>query len=85
MGRSHDYGTAVGNAQASAPLITAGNAASMPELAIRYAISNPVLSTTEIGIATLEELQGATDAVNKGPLAQDALAQIKNIQTGFAA
>lgn len=85
IGASHDYGTDVRNAQAFAPLITAGHAASLPELAIRYAISNPVLSTTEIGIATLEELQGATDAVNKGPLAQDALAQIKNIQTGFAA
>ncbi|MBT6910687.1 MAG: aldo/keto reductase, partial [Rhodospirillaceae bacterium] len=56
-----------------------------PELAIRYVISNPALSTTEIGIATLEELQQATAAVNKGPLSDDALAQIKSVQAGFAA
>jgi len=27
------------------------------KLAIRYAISNPALDTTEIGIATLQEMQ----------------------------
>ena len=65
------------------PLIEAGYAASLPELAIRYVISNPVLPTTEIGIATLEELQQAAAAVNKGPLSDDALAQIKKIQAAF--
>jgi hypothetical protein len=46
-------------------------------------ISNPALPTTEIGIATIEELQYATTAVNKGPLSADALEQIKTIQAGF--
>jgi hypothetical protein len=38
----------------------------------------------EIGIATIEELQKATDAVNKGSLSKDALSEIKAIQAGFA-
>jgi hypothetical protein len=46
-------------------------------------ISNPALPTTEIGIATLDELQQATAAVNKGPLSADALATIKQVQAGF--
>jgi hypothetical protein len=37
-----------------------------------------------IGIATIEELQKATDAVNKGSLLKDALSEIKAIQAGFA-
>ena len=48
-------------------------------------ISNLALPTTEIGIATLEELQQAAAAVNKGPLSDDALAQIKKIQAAFVA
>jgi aryl-alcohol dehydrogenase-like predicted oxidoreductase len=55
----------------------------LTELAIRYVISNPALSTTEIGIATLDELQQATAAVNKGPLSIDALAAIKHVQARF--
>ena len=52
-------------------------------MAIRYVISNASLSTTEIGIATLDELQQAAGAVNKGPLSSAALAQIDDIRAGF--
>ena len=83
IGSETDYSTDVQRARQFIPLIEAGYAASLPELAIRYVISNPVLPTTEIGIATLEELQQAAAAVNKGPLSDDALAQIKKIQAAF--
>jgi len=85
IGADHDYATDVRHALSFQPLIEAGRAASLPELAVRYVISNPTLSTVEIGIATIEELQKATDAVNKGPLPGEALAAIKDIQSGFAA
>ena len=85
IGSETDYSTDVQRARQFIPLIEAGYAASLPELAIRYVISNPVLPTTEIGIATLEELQQAAAAVNKGPLSDDALAQIKKIQAAFVA
>lgn len=85
IGSGRDYATDVKRALRFAPLVEAGHAASLPELAIRYAISNPALSTVEVGIATLEELQKAAAAVNKGPLAQEALAAVRDIQAGFAA
>lgn len=82
IGASGDYATDVKRALLFEPLIAAGHAASLPELAVRYVISNPALPTVEIGIATLEELQKAAEAVNKGPLTDDALIEIKEIQTG---
>ncbi len=85
IGSETDYATDVGRARQFLPLVEAGHAANLPELAIRYVISNPALPTTEIGIATLEELQKAADAINKGPLSEEALAQIKEVQAGFAA
>ena len=84
IGSSRDYATDVKRALRFEPLVAAGHVSNLPELAIRYAVSNPALSTTEIGIATLDELQQAAGAVNKGPLSKDALAEIKAIQTGFA-
>ena len=65
-------------------LVQEGFADSLTDLAIRYTISNPVLPTIEVGIATTDELQGATAAVNKGPLAAQALDRIRQIQSGFA-
>lgn len=85
IGSDTDYATDVARGLQFTPLIEAGHAGTLPELAIRYVISNPALPTTEIGIATLEELQMAAAAVNKGPLAHEALAQIKQVQAGFAA
>ncbi|MBL6774408.1 MAG: aldo/keto reductase [Candidatus Puniceispirillum sp.] len=83
IGSDSDYKSDVERARQFLPLVEAGHVDSLPELAIRYAISHPALPTTEIGIATLDELQQATAAVNKGPLSLEALAQIKNVQAGF--
>jgi len=83
IGSDTSYATDVERALRFAPLVEAGFAASLPELAVRYVVSNPALSTTEIGIATIEELQQAAAAVNRGPLPQAALDQIKEIQAGF--
>lgn len=83
IGSGGDYATDVKRAQGFEPIIAAGYAESLPELAVRYVISNPQLSTVEIGIATLDELRQAAAAVNKGPLPQKALAEIRNIQAGF--
>jgi aryl-alcohol dehydrogenase-like predicted oxidoreductase len=85
IGSETDYATDVQRALQFIPLVEAGHAASLPELAVRYVISNPALATTEIGIATLEELQQTTAAVNKGSLSNEALAQIRKVQVGFAA
>ncbi len=83
IGSGRDYATDVARSRLLTPIVTAGHAAGLPELAIRYVISNALLSTTEIGVATLDELQQAADAVNKGPLSSEALAQIGEIRAGF--
>jgi len=85
IGSGRDYATDAARARLLRPVIAAGYAASLPELAIRYVISNTSLSTTEIGIATLGELQQAAEAVNKGPLPTAALTQIDEIRNGFIA
>lgn len=83
IGSDTDYATDVQRALRFSPLIEEGIAESLPELAIRYAISNPVLPTTEIGIATLAQLQQAAEAVNRGPLAVEALERVRVIQGGL--
>ena len=62
------------------PLVDDGFAETLPELAIRYVISLSVLPTTEIGIANLEQLRVAANAVNRGPLPQEALDRVQEIQ-----
>ena len=83
IGSGRDYAEDVGRARQLMPLVEAGHATSLPELAVRYVISNPALSTTEIGIATLDELQQAAAAVNKGPLPAEALGQIASVRVGW--
>lgn len=85
IGSDTDYATDVQRALQFQPLINAGYANSLPELAVRYVISNPDLPTTEIGIANLEQLQLAAQAVNNGPLPDAALQEIRRIQAKFAA
>ncbi len=85
IGSPTTYGEDAERARRFAPLIEAGFAGDLPELAVRYVISNPELCTTEIGIATLAEVQQAAAAINAGPLSKEALEMVADIQAGFAA
>lgn len=83
IGSDTDYVTDVKRGLAFQPLVDDGIANSLPELAVRYAISHPTLSTVEIGIANIEQLQQAATAVEKGPLAPEGLSRIRDIQSSF--
>ena len=83
IGSNTDYATDVQRALLFNPLVEAGLADSLTELALRYVISNPTLPTTEIGIATIEQLQQAAAAVNKGPLTDEALEWVGRVQGGL--
>ena len=83
IGSGRDYATDVARSRRFQPLLEAGYVESLPELAIRFAISNPDLTTTEIGIASLQEVQLAARAVNKGPLPGEALTQLDRIRREF--
>jgi len=80
IGSAPDFETDAANARRFMTLIDEGHAANLAELAIRYAVSTPELDTTEIGIATIEELQAAAAAVAKGPLSPEAMAEIDRIR-----
>jgi aryl-alcohol dehydrogenase-like predicted oxidoreductase len=64
-------------------MVREGHAASLTEMAMRFVISNEKLSTAEIGLANIEELEGALSAVAKGSLSPEALTRLKKLQATF--
>ena len=83
IGSGASYAADVARARRLEPMVREGHAASLTELAMRSAIAARKLSTTEIGLANIEELEGATAAIEKGPLSEAALARVKKLQAGF--
>ena len=66
------------------PLVTEGFAASLPEAAIRFAITHPAMGTILVGMASVEEFEGALAAVLKGPLPAAALQRVAELTAGFS-
>jgi len=83
IGSGSDYARDVERARRFRPLVEEGHAGSLTELAIRYALAQSSLSTTQVGVATFEQVAGAIDAIEKGPLSPAALARIREIQQTF--
>jgi aryl-alcohol dehydrogenase-like predicted oxidoreductase len=83
IGSGSDYASDVERARRFRPLVEEGYAGSLTELAIRYALAQPSLSTTQVGVATYEQVAGAIDAIEKGPLPPAALARVHDIQQAF--
>lgn len=84
IGSGSTYAVDVARARRFQPLVDEGVADDLVELAIRYAVSCSLLSTFEVGIATVEQFAGAVAAVKKGPLPAAALARIAAIQASFS-
>ena len=83
IGSGATYATDVARARRLEPMLREGHAGSLTELAMRFAVAARKLSTTEIGLANIEELEAAIAAVEKGPLSEAALARLKTLQAGF--
>ena len=83
IGSGVDYKTDVSRALHFENLVKEGHAADLPELAIRYGVSNSNLSTMEVGIATNAELMQAVKSVNCGPLSPSTLKRIRTVQNNF--
>lgn len=60
-------------------------ASSLVEAAIRFVIGKTEVSTAVIGISTLQQLEEAVEAANKGPLPAEALARLDAVWAGFGA
>jgi aryl-alcohol dehydrogenase-like predicted oxidoreductase len=83
IGSGASYGSDVARARRLEPMVREGHAGSLTELAMRFAIANAQLSTGEIGLANIAELEAAIGAVEKGPLSDAALARLRQLQAGF--
>ncbi len=68
-----DYRTDVSRAQPLAALVKSGEAESLVEAALRFAIADRAMTTVLIGTSTLDQLETAIAAVEKGPLPRAAL------------
>jgi len=84
IGSGANYAADVARARRLEPMLREGHAASLTEMAIRFAIAHPSLTTTEIGLATIDQLDAAINAVEKGPLPPAALARLAALQATFA-
>jgi L-galactose dehydrogenase/L-glyceraldehyde 3-phosphate reductase len=78
-----DYRADVGRAHAFDPLVKGGHAASLAEAALRFIIGCDALTTMLIGTSTLEQLEAAISAVEKGPLPSAALDVVPAIWRGM--
>src|SRR5712672_1042855 len=83
IGSGADYRRDVERARRFEPLVREGHADSLIEAAIRYPLAHPGISTVLVGYSTLEQLNYAARAVEKGKLPPAALARIAEIQQGF--
>lgn len=84
IGTGQSYQADLARARRLLPLVTEGYAASLPEAALRYVIAHPGISTVLIGLATIEQLEAAIAAVEKGPLGATALRRVEELQRQFA-
>ena len=49
------------------------------ELCLRFAVSDPDISTIPVGCKTVEHLEASVSAVEKGPLPEDILGRLDEI------
>jgi len=75
IGSAASYAEDVANARRLLPLVAEGVAASLAELAVRFALTPPGIATALIGTASLEQLEAAIAAAGRGPLPPEALAR----------
>jgi aryl-alcohol dehydrogenase-like predicted oxidoreductase len=83
IGSASSYSKDVARATRFQEVVKRGFAQTLVEASIRYVISNPHLTTTLVGLSTLEQLDHAANSAKKGPLPAEALKLIADIQKGF--
>jgi aryl-alcohol dehydrogenase-like predicted oxidoreductase len=84
IGSASTYAGDVARANRFNELVEKGFADSLVEASIRFVLSNPKLSTTLVGLSTLEQLEIAARSAGRGPLPAEALEIISGVQQGFA-
>ncbi|HEY3909954.1 MAG TPA: aldo/keto reductase [Stellaceae bacterium] len=83
IGSGRDYRVDIERARRLEPLVREGFADSLVEAAIRFVIANDAVSTALVGYSTIEQLEYAVAAVEKGPLPTAALERLKTLHNSF--
>ena len=83
IGSASSYAADVARALRFGEVVKQGFAQDLIEASLRFVISNPNLTTTLVGLSTLEQLDHAARSAEKGPLPAEALKMISSIQQGF--
>jgi L-galactose dehydrogenase/L-glyceraldehyde 3-phosphate reductase len=84
IGSAMSYDSDIDRARRLSPLVKEGFAANLTEAATRFAISHPAMGTILVGMATPQQFEDALAAVEKGPLPQEALDRLAELQRSFA-
>lgn len=84
IGSASSYAGDVARAVRFGEVVKRRFAQSLIEASLRFVLSNPNLTTTLVGLSTLEQLEHAGQSAEKGPLPAEALKLISTIQQGFA-
>jgi L-galactose dehydrogenase/L-glyceraldehyde 3-phosphate reductase len=84
IGTGPDYQTDVKRAQSLKFLTAEGYAASLVEAAMRFAWSQAYLSTVLVGFSSLDHLEEAIAAAERGALPDAALQRLEGIWAGFS-
>ena len=79
-----DYRTDVARAQALGVLVREGHVENLMEASIRLAVGSDAVSTVLVGYSSLEHLEAAAAAVNRGPLPAAALQRLAALWSGLA-
>ena len=83
IGSGSSYRLDVERARRLEALVSEGFAVNLIEAAIRFAISHRAVSTALVGYSTLEHLEAAAAAAEKGPLPPAALDRLAGLQSAF--
>jgi L-galactose dehydrogenase/L-glyceraldehyde 3-phosphate reductase len=79
-----DYDADVARTAAFDALVEDGHASSLVEASLRFALTSDVVSTILLGYSSLEHLETAAAAINRGPLPAAALERLDAIWSGLA-
>ncbi|MCI0864396.1 MAG: aldo/keto reductase, partial [Chloroflexi bacterium] len=83
IGSGRDFQQDESRAQEFAFLVDEGFAGDMPEASIRFALSNPGVSTVLVGYSDLDHLEKSVRYAAKGPLPAEALARLPQAWSKF--
>lgn len=83
IGSGRDYNQDMTRAGEFAFLVNEGFAVDMPEASIRFALSNPGVSTVLVGYSDMDHLEKSVQYAAKGPLPADALARLPQAWAKF--